>query len=207
MTSGRANEAVEQLAAAVMADPNYVEARLRLAEALRRSGRPGESLPQYEEVSRIDPRLAEARFGFAMALVRLRRYAEARDRLVEGMHAYPAQPEFARGLARLLAAAPDDRVRDGRRALTMTQQLLKEQQTLDLGETMAMTLAELGQYEQAVPLQREVMAAASKAGRNDVVRQMRENLELYQRHQPCRTPLRADDPAEAFGAGVKLSIQ
>ena len=130
-------------------------------------------------VSRLDPRVAEARLGVAMTLVRLRRYQEARDRLVEGMQAHPAQPEFARGLARLLAAAPDDRVRDGRRALTMTQQLLKEQQTLDVGETVAMTLAELGQYEQAVTFQREVMAAAAKAGRDEVVgRQMRESRAL-----------------------------
>jgi tetratricopeptide (TPR) repeat protein len=207
MTNGRANEAVEQLAAAVKDDPNYIEARLRLAEALRRGGRPDESLSQYAEVNRIDPRVAEARFGFAMTLVRLRRYQEARDRLLEGMQAHPDQPEFARGLARLLAAAPDDRVRDGRRALTMTQQLLKQQQTLDVGETMAMTLAELGQYEQAVTFQREVMAAAAKAGRDDVARQMLENLELYQRHQPCRTPLRPDDPVDAFGAPAGLSTQ
>jgi tetratricopeptide (TPR) repeat protein len=206
ITSGRANEAIEQLSAAVSDDPNYLEARLRLAEALRRSGRLEESLSQYGEVSRIDPRVAEARFGFAMTLVRLRRYQEARDRLVEGMHGYPTQPAFARALARLLAAAPDDRVRDGRRAMAMTQQLLKDQQTLDLGETMAMTLAELGQYEQAVAFQREVMAAARKAGRDDVVRQMVENLELYQRHRPCRTPLRPDDPADAFGTGVEPAL-
>ena len=85
--------------------------------------------------------------------------------------------------------------------MAMTEQLLKQQQTLDLGETMAMALAELGQYEQAAAFQREVMAAARKAGRDDAARPMLENLELYQRHQPCRTPLRPDDPVEAFGAG------
>jgi tetratricopeptide (TPR) repeat protein len=206
ITSGRANEAVEHLSAAVRVDPNYLEARLQLAEALRRSGRLEESLSQYAHVSRIDPRVAEARFGVAMTLVRLRRYQEARDRLVEGMHAYPTQPAFARALARLLAAAPDDRVRDGRRAMAMTQQLLKERQTLDLGETMAMTLAELGQYEQAVTLQREVMAAARKTGREEVVRQMLENLERYQRHTPCRTPFGSDDPADAFGIGVEPGL-
>jgi tetratricopeptide (TPR) repeat protein len=201
MTSGRAHEGVEQLSAAVRDDPNYIEARLRLAEALRQSGRLNESASQYEEVNRLDPRVPEARFGSAMTLVRLRRYQAARDLLVEGMHAYPTQPAFARALARLLAAAPDDGVRDGRRAMAMTQQLVKEQQTLDLGETMAMALAELGQYEQAATLQREVMAAVRKAGGDNVVRQMVMNLELYRRHQPCRTPLRPDDPVEAFGPG------
>ena len=78
--------------------------------------------------------------------------------------------------------------------------------TPPLGETMAMTLAELGQYEQAVTLQREVMAAAKKAGGDDVARQMLENLELYQHHKPCRTPLRPDDPVDAFGAGVEPGV-
>jgi tetratricopeptide (TPR) repeat protein len=202
ITSGRADEAIEQLTAAVTDDPNYIEARLRLAEVLRRNGRLEESLSQYGEVSRIDSRVAEARFGVAMTLVQLRRYREARDRLVEGMHAYPTQPAFARALARLLAAAPDDRVRDGRRALALTQQLLKERQTVDLAETMAMTLAELGQYEQAITLQREVMAAAGKAGHDEIVGQLHRNLELYQGHKPCRTPFRPDDPADTFEPGL-----
>ena len=151
-------------------------------------------------MSRIDPRIAEARFGFAMTLVRLRRYREARARLTEGMSTYPAQPAFARALARMLAAAPDDRVRDGQRAIALTGQLLKQQQTLDLGETMAMALAGAGQFEQAAAFQREVMTAARKAGGEEAARPLLENLELYQRHQPCRTPLRPDDPVEAFGA-------
>jgi tetratricopeptide (TPR) repeat protein len=198
IASGRENDAIEQLSAAVRYDPNYVEGRLRLAEVLRRSGRLEESLSQYEQVIAIDPRAAEARFGFAITLVRLRRYQEARDRLTEGMHVYPTQPAFARALSRLLAAAPDDRVRNGRQAMAMTQQLLEQQQTVDLAETMAMTLAELGQYRQAATLQREVMAAARKAGHQDVVKHMAENLARYERNEPCRMPLRADDPVEVF---------
>ena len=80
----------------------------------------------------------------------------------------------------------------------MTQQLLAQRQTVDLAETMAMTLADLGQYRQAAALQREVMAAASKAGHEGVVKQLGENLARYERNEPCRTPLRDNDPLEAF---------
>jgi hypothetical protein len=142
--------------------------------------------------------LAEARFGFAITLMRLHRYQGARDRLTEGMRAYPAQPPFARALARLMAAAPDDRVRDTRQAMTLTQRLLEQQQTVDLVETMAMTLANLGQYTQAATVQRQVMAAASKAGHAVVVKELAENLARYERNEPCRTPLRTDDPVEIF---------
>jgi tetratricopeptide (TPR) repeat protein len=205
LTSGRISEGIVQLSAAVREDPTYLEARLRLAEALRQGGRLDDSLSEYEKAIRMDPRSAEATFGVAVTLVRLRRYQAARDRLVEGMQVYPAQPAFAHALARLLAAAPDDRVRNGRQAVTLTQQLLKQQkQTLDLGETMAMALAEVGQYDQAITLQREVVAAVSKSGRQDVVAELRQNLALYERHKPCRTPLRSRDPVEDFGeSGMK----
>ena len=198
ITSGRERDAIEHLSAAVKYDPGYVEGRLRLAEVLRRSGRLEEALAQYAHVMTIDARAAEARFGVAITFMHLRRYQDARDRLIEGMREYPGQPEFARALARLLAAAPDDRVRDSQQAMTMTQQLIAQRQTVDLAETMAMTLAGLGQYEQAATLQREVMAAASKAGHQEVVKQLAENLARYERNEPCRTPLRADDPVEAF---------
>lgn len=200
MTAGRRDEALEQLSAAVRYDPGYAEARLRLAEILRGAGRAAESLLEYERVLETDPQSTEAHFGRALSLVRLHRYAEARDALRDGRTRFPTQPAFARALARLLATAPDDTVRDGGQAMALTQQLMKERQTLDLGETMAMTLAELGQYEQAAAFQREVMAAARKGGHHGLVTQLDANLRLYERRRPSRTPLRAEDPLEVFEA-------
>jgi tetratricopeptide (TPR) repeat protein len=168
--------------------PNNSSVRLKLAEALRRSGRPEESLLYYEQAVQIDPGVAGARFGYAMALVRLRRYQEARDRLVEGMRIHAGQPAFPQALARLLASAPDTHVRDGRRALALTHELLKRDQSTELGATMAMTLAELGQFEEAAALQRQLISAVQRSGREDLVRIMIENLRLYERREACRTP-------------------
>ena len=64
----------------------------------------------------------------------------------------------------MLAAAPDDTVRDGARAMALVQELMKGDQDHGVGETMAMALAELGQFSEAVDVQRGVMAAAA-AGR------------------------------------------
>jgi Flp pilus assembly protein TadD len=198
-SSGRLPQAIDQFSAAVKSEPNYVEAHLQLADALRRSGRPELALPHYEHVITLDPRVAEARFGYAMALVRLKRYKAARDVLTEGMKLHPDQPAIAHALARLLAAAPDDRVRDGRQAMVVMQSLLKKPGSTDLRETMAMTYAELGRYEEAVVWQREAMAAAEQGGRADLLPGMAENLTLYQRHMPCRTPWRDDDAGASRG--------
>jgi hypothetical protein len=96
---------------------------------------------------------------------------------------------------RLLAAAPEDAVRDGAGAMTLMQNLLaREPRTYQIAEMMAMTFAQLGQYGDASAWQREAIAAADRAGRPDLAAPMAEMLLRYQHHQPCRTPWRRGDP-------------
>lgn len=191
--SGRYAEAIERFSTALKYDARYVEARVQLAGVLGRSGRPQEALVEYEKTLEWDPTHADAAFGRAMTLVRLHRYREARDRLAEGITAHPGEPTFSHALARVLAAAPDDRVRDGRGALKLVDALIKEQQTIQLAETTAMALAELGRYREAVAVQRDALAAANQAGLRDVERHLLANLRLYERGEPCRIPFREDE--------------
>jgi tetratricopeptide (TPR) repeat protein len=191
---GQESEAIKAFKAAIASDPGYAEPRFSLANALRRNGRVQESLSQYAEVLRLDPSVSQASFGYAMGLVRLGRYQEARSRLEAAMKAFPDQPGFPHALARLLAAAPDDRVRDGARAMAIMNELVKAQQTLAMAETMAMALAESGHFDEAVKWQREAIRAATESKRDDLAGKLSVNLQLYQNGQPCRTPWAPDDP-------------
>jgi tetratricopeptide (TPR) repeat protein len=193
-SSGRGDEAIVHFTKAVALSPNYLQARLALGDALRRAGRVEAALPHYAETVRSNPRAGEARFGYAMGLVRLRRWAAARDWLVESIMVLPDRPDLSHALARLLVAAPDDRVRDGRRGLAIIEELLKTFKTTEIGETMAMTMAELGEFEQAVGIQRGVLEAARQSGVEADIRRITANLRLYERRQPCRTPWPDDDP-------------
>lgn len=188
--NGRFEEALHRFSTAVRHEPNYVEARGRLARLLRRMGRPNDALAEYDQVIAADARDPEARFGYAMTLVLLGRYQESRDRLEAGITSHPDQAMFRKALARLLAAAPDARVRDGQRALALVQELLAQERSFDLGEAMAMALAEIGRYAEAASWQREVISMAAQAGRNDLVQLMGGNLRLYERGEPSRTPWR-----------------
>ncbi len=188
---GRYQPAVERLSAAIKSDPDYVEARLALGDLLRQGGRPQESLPHYARVIAIAPGIGEARLGEALALVSLGRYREARDRLIEAMKLHPNQPALGEALARVLAAAPDSQVRDGRRAVTLMHELVKGQTSPEAMEAMAMAYAETGEYLQAVAWQGKAIAAAERAGRDPhVAKQMTENLQLFEQGRPCRTPWR-----------------
>ncbi len=192
--TGRHDAAVERFATALRHRPGDGAAGLRMAISLRRSGDPRGALPYYEAVLRGNPDAAEARFGYAMALVQLGRWREARDRLATAMEAFPNETSFPHALARLLAAAPEPAVRNGRRALTLVEQVMdaEPEPTLDLGETMAMTLAELGRFGEAADVQRALIGAAELARMPDAVRRLDANLRRYERGEPCRTPWPAD---------------
>jgi tetratricopeptide (TPR) repeat protein len=189
VSAGRYREGIDRFSAALKSDPTYVEAQLQLAETLRASGALEESLTHYKQAATLDPRIAEVQFGYAMALVRLKRYPEARDRLAEAMARYPDQQRFAEALARLLAAAPDDRVRDGARAMAISQSLVtKEQPSVAVVEAIAMAFAEVGKYAEAAKWQRQAIAAIRQAGRADLLPRLAANLNLYERGKPCRMP-------------------
>jgi len=193
-TRGDDRGAIDEFTATIGGDPKNLDARFSLANALRRNGRVEESLTQYDEILRADPSVSQASFGSAMGLVRLGRYREARDRLEAGVKAFPDQLGFAHALARVLAAAPDDRVRDGRRAAAIASALMKAQRSPSLTETMAMTQAELGRFDEAIRWQREAIDLARQAGRTDLVPRLRDTAQLYEAHRPCRTPWADDDP-------------
>ena len=201
-SSGRGAEAVKHLSAAVRFSPNYVEAYIALGDAMRRAGRVEASMDPYREALRVSPNAADARFGYGMALVRLGRYREARDWFADAANRHPDRLDFQHALARLFAAAPDDLVRDGRRAKTIVEGLIAKQNTLDLGETLAMALAEQGQFADAVAIQRGVIDAARQAGFASEAIRMGANLQRYERHQPCREPWSKDDVVNSPGPPV-----
>lgn len=201
-SSGAEGPAVEHLTRAVAYDATVVPARLALADALRRQQRDADALPHYQAAIRLDPQAGDARLGHALALVRLRRWVDARSALEEALAVQPDRLELTHALARVLAAAPDARARDGYRAALLVDELFKVNKRTELGETMAMTLAELGDYDKAAAIQRGVIDAARRAGLEDDVRRMTGNLRLYERRQPCRTPWPDDDPIHRPGPPI-----
>lgn len=187
IAGGRTRDAIQDLQAAVTYQPTYLEARLALAEALRRTGSVAASLAHYRQALELSPQSPQGQMGHAFALIYLGRYSEAKGQLTDAVSMHPDRPELAHMLARLLAVAPDDRVRDGQHALRLVDDLLKGPRTTELGETLAMALAELGQFERAASIQRDILAVARKAGGGAATHRIEQNLRLYESGRPCRT--------------------
>jgi tetratricopeptide (TPR) repeat protein len=188
------DDVLRELTAALSSDPSYVAARLARADVLRKQRRWQESLADYRQAFTLDPGSARAILGAAMVLASLERFADARDHLAEGLVVLPNQPELHHALARMLAAAPDARVRDGHQALLiMRARLAVDPRSVDLAETMAMVSAEDGQWDEATTWQRQAIAGAQRAGFSATVQHLMSTLALYERRAPCRTPWSDDE--------------
>lgn len=194
IAAGRRREAIEHLTASTRYNPNYIEALSALADLLRQTGRYEDALPRYRAILELNPRATDVKLAYGIVLVRLQRFREARDWLSEASGLHPDDQGLAHALARILAAAPDPAARDGARAAAIVERLLQSGRTTPLGETLAMALAEMGDFGQAAAVQRDVMAAAQQAGLTADVSRMARNLRLYERRQPCRTPWTNDEP-------------
>jgi tetratricopeptide (TPR) repeat protein len=192
-SKGRHKEAAERFKAAIAERPAYTQARLRLASSLNRLGDAKGALEQYDQAIRAEPDSTEAVLGRAVALAQAGRDDQARRELTTAANAHPDQIVFTHALARLLATAPDDRVRDPVKAMGLVQQLLQKGRTLELGETMAMSLAAEGDFTGAAAVQRDLIKAASGAGLTEAVQRMTSRLALYERREPCRTPWMASE--------------
>lgn len=193
-SDGRADKSLPHFEASIRYQPNYIEAHLALADFLRRQKRPGDGLAQYRATLALNPRHTVARLGYAMCLNDLKRYGDARAWLEQAVNEFPDRVEFKISLARVLATSPDDRVRDGGRALAIARELFKTQEhTTALGETIAMALAEGGDFAQAVAIQRDVIAAVKRSRMTSQLPRLEQNLSLYERRQPSRTPWSDDD--------------
>jgi tetratricopeptide (TPR) repeat protein len=185
---GQHAQAIEQFAAALAARPTYTEARLRMASSLRAIGRTSDALEQYAQAMASAPQSSEARVGYAMTLSKLRRDREARQVLEDAATSPGADPLVTHAFARLLAASPDDSVRDGKRSLALVEQLLKRGRTIELGETYAMALAEVGMFRDAQALQRELTAAAERARLASARSRLLARQKLYDWGERNRTP-------------------
>jgi tetratricopeptide (TPR) repeat protein len=193
---GKDNEAIAHFQATIKGDSQFTEAHFQLANVLMRTRNYTEAEAEYSKTVEQDPKNAFASLMEAMALVRLSRYVDARSALERSHKTLPQDPDIANALARLLAASPDNNVRDGKRALEIMQELLKNDGSADTeqAETIAMALAETGQFEKAAGVQRSVILTAEQDSPSPQIETLHETLALYEHGQACRVPWHYDDP-------------
>ena len=116
----------------------------------------------------------------AMTLIQAQRYHHALLQLEEAQDAFPENMEIKNILARLLAACPDETIRDGSRSLHLAQLVVRSNGNVEHLETLAMAYAELGQFDKAIEWQQSAIRAAERANRPELLSPLQNNLRYYE---------------------------
>ncbi|HVS12854.1 MAG TPA: tetratricopeptide repeat protein [Thermoanaerobaculia bacterium] len=187
-------EAITRYHNALAENPGLAEAHFNLATLYGRQGRYAEAAAHHGSARELDPGNPAARFGEAMALVLDGREAEARARLEEALERFPDGVGYAHLLARLLVAARDDAVRDGAVGLDLARRLLAAVPSGEHAETVAMGLAEVGRFDEAVAWQVRLLEQLETAegAPPEALARARARLQAYREERPWRSPIDDD---------------
>jgi tetratricopeptide (TPR) repeat protein len=188
-------QALEHYRGALEYDNRLAPAHLNVANLLAGGGRLAEALPHFARVRELQPDHPTARLGEATALIYLGRFGDARTVLEETVGGLPSDASAVHALARLLAAAPDTSLRDGRRALVLISRALETATLPRYVETQAMALAQVGRFEDAADRQRAVLAEARRRGRTADAERLARNLARYESDLSC-----CADPKDVYPA-------
>ena len=191
LSHGEAKAAIDDYRAGLKGRPDDVTARFNLAGALRESGAPEAALQEYARLAQLAPKNDIVWLGRATALLQLGRCADARAAIESGAGELPRDGALAQALARLLAtcpaASPDARARDGAKALAIASELYAARPAPEHAEALAMALAGLGRFPEAVERQKQAIHDAEAAGKAALLPELRANLALFAAGKPSRT--------------------
>jgi len=181
-------------AAAVAQDPANVQAYVYLGDVKMRMGLAEDAASAYRQALERSPNSPRIELSLAFAYIKAGRYNEARKVLEAAHEAQPAHAEIVNTLARVLATAPAAPVRNGARALELAKSLFESTKNPEFGQTYAMALAETGNFDQAIVLQRETIIVFDRMHVTHKKPFLERNLARYVQRKASREGWPADDP-------------
>jgi Flp pilus assembly protein TadD len=187
---GRFDEAIENYRKAIQINPNDSEALYNLGNALAAQGRFDEAIENYRRAIQVNSNRPETFFHLGMTLGLSGRTREAVVQYREALRLNPNLAEALNNLAWVLAASPDDGLRNGAEAIRLAEracELTHYGHPLFIG-TLAAAYAESGRFPEAVTTAEKAEQLATSAGLPAVAAKNRQLLELYRAGKPYHEP-------------------
>lgn len=187
--TGRLDEAAAEFAKAIRLKPELADNRYNLAMIHQRQGRVEQAAAELQRVVAAKPTDIAARLDLAYNLEQLARHDQAAAQYEQALRIAPNSERVLMEFAWFLATCPQASVRDGPRAARMAERIARAlpAPTALLCDTLAACYAESGDFDRAIQWQRKAVLIAPK----DRADPFQQRLDLYQRHQPYRSPIQA----------------
>jgi tetratricopeptide (TPR) repeat protein len=161
-----------------------------LADFLLRENRIEESRSQAEEALRIHPDNSAAQNNLALALFREGRLPEAVDHWKRSLELKPDSLNGQCNFAWVLATSPDPALRNGARAVQLTENVLARagRDNPSVLRAAGAAYAEAGQFDKAIALAEEALEITRAQGNQALSEDLQHNIANYRNQLPLRDP-------------------
>lgn len=184
--SGESGRAVELLRNLIEIAPRDLPARQLLARSLVTLRQAEDAIKVLREAIRLDPDDETTTLQLADILAQQQQCAESLALLEAAAAKHPERGLTMHALARHLASSPDEKTRNGGRALRLAKIVYEARPTFDHLETLAMASAAAGDFEEAVRLQKQLLKAAEQQRADQVATRIKQNLARYEQRETAR---------------------
>jgi len=185
LEKGRIDEAIGQYQEALRLKPDDAAAHNKLGIALATKNQVNDAIYQFHEAIRLKPDYTDAQKNLAKAL-------ELKNKSIALM----SDPAALNNAAWALATSPDDKIRDGARAVQLAERAceLTHYRTTIMVGTLAAAYAEACRFDEAIATGQKACALASESGETNLLKSNQELIALYQKHQPYHESIKAISP-------------
>ena len=186
--TGRGSRAADLYERVIEIDSEKAETHVRLAKVYLGLSRTDEAARHFGLAVSLNAEDPWAYLGLATCQ---RGQGEARaaiNTLEQGLRIVPGNVSLLNMLARILATAPDDSIRDGMRAVAVAEQACTASYYRDILtlDTLAAAYAEAGDFGKAVATAQAAADLAQKQGYPQTARTIRKCADAYRENKPLR---------------------
>jgi len=182
---GEFDRAIADYGEALALDPDFVLAYINRGLAWGAKKDYSRAIADENRAIRLEPRNVYARNNRAIFQGRKGEYERAVADFDEALKIDPTFQPARAGLALMLASCPDEKYRDGKRAVELATVAYRDSRPEEplFGAALAAAYAEAGDFERAVELQERAIQFTPDADEKD---ELRSRLDLYKLKKPFR---------------------
>jgi len=187
---GRLEEAIAAYRKALELQPTGAAIANTLGNALLTKGNLDEAIIYFRKAIELAPTLARAHNNLGNALIRKSQLAEAIAEYGKTIELQPTNTMTLNNLAWVLAAAPDDAVRNGQRAVALAQKAaqLSGGNSPEILATLSVAYAELGKFSDAIATAQRALELPAAKTNPALADSLESKIKLYESHSPFRDP-------------------
>jgi tetratricopeptide (TPR) repeat protein len=181
---GEYDKAIADYDEAIRLDPKYAIAYCNRGSTWLRKGDTDKAIADYDEAIRLDPNLAMAYYHRGLAWDDESDTDKAIADFDESIRLDPNNVHHENALAWLFATCPDEKYRDGQKAVEHATKACELTDWKEPGwiDTLAAANAEASDFEKAVKWQQKAMEMADESEKADY----KSRLDLYEAGKPYR---------------------